>query len=160
MRIWIVLVFILGAFQFSVASHRDSLVLKITGSFGEHTIKSGKLIFYKTNDYQQFKKSRISRFSYDTVFFKDGSWVLVKAITQISYWGRQEKFTLGAGAALGLITSGLLYLTFKGDTDYLPLGISGLLTGVMLGYPKRKFVIGKIWQLIVLQEINSPFIFN
>lgn len=160
--LYIILMCLLGTIRLNAQS--DSLVVKLYSGFGEHTIKPGYHILYKLNYREGYLRSKITGLSPDSVFLKNHQAVSLRHISEIGYYGKQDKVIKYLGVGMFALSGFLVYryaveqyvpgVPLLSQAGGLGWSIIPLITGTaMITLKRRTYKIPNPWQLQVSRDI-------
>jgi hypothetical protein len=133
---------------------QEKLVIKLYSGIGEHTIKTGYRIIYKTTYQAKYHRSKVTRIGADTIFLKNNTTLPICSIAEIGYYGKQEKIVKIAGATLAALAAFLvIYETSNGSkVTFSTFGITAGIGTSMLLMRRRTFKLPHPWKISTAPE--------
>ncbi len=159
MHKFIFLLILLPTFVFG----QDKMVVKLYSGIGEHTIKEGQKIIYKTTYQAKYHRTKISRIGTDTIFLKNNTALPLTTIAEIGYYGKQEKIIKTAGAAL-MALAGIVVYQYVSGKDKTVISTFAITAGIgtsMLLMRRRTFKLPHPWKISTAPEkTDGGFIYK
>ena len=138
----------------TLAFGQEKLVIKLYSGIGEHTIKAGYRIIYKTTYQAKYHQSKVVRVGVDTIFLKNNTALPLATIAEIGYNGKQEKIVKAAGAVLAALAGFLVYeyVLYKDESVVSTFAITAGIGTSMLLMRRRTFKLPHPWKIATAPE--------